>query len=65
MLILKTRFFEYPEFPIEEEYANNLQIVYSALFYAPVFPVVLLWSMISLFFKFWVDKVKNEHIIKY
>ncbi|KAL4496206.1 hypothetical protein ABPG72_012943 [Tetrahymena utriculariae] len=53
--------FEYPEFDIEIEYARNLETVYSVLFYAPVFPLVLIWGILTIFFRYWIDKYNLMH----
>ncbi|KAL4446608.1 hypothetical protein ABPG74_005546 [Tetrahymena malaccensis] len=53
--------FEYPEFDIEVEYARNLETVYSVLFYAPVFPLVLIWGILTIFFRYWIDKYNLMH----
>ncbi|EAR89313.2 phage head-tail family protein, putative (macronuclear) [Tetrahymena thermophila SB210] len=53
--------FEYPEFEIEIEYARNLETVYSVLFYAPVFPLVLIWGIMTIFLRYWIDKYNLMH----
>jgi len=49
--------FEDPKFPFAQRYAGYVKTVCSAALFTSIVPMAMLFSLISLFFSYWMDKV--------
>ncbi|EAS04833.2 kinase domain protein (macronuclear) [Tetrahymena thermophila SB210] len=48
--------YEYPQYNISQQYANNLKTMFMVAFYSPIIPVGILYSMVAILLMYWVDK---------
>lgn len=48
---------EKPIYEIEMSYAKIISIMYNSIFYSTVLPMGIFWSIISLSFYYWSEKV--------
>ena len=51
--------FEYPKFDFATSYSALIKSAFSAAFYAPVVPIALVWTLVSIVLCYWVDKYNN------
>lgn len=48
--------FEHPQVDFATSYSGIIKSLFSAAFYAPVVPIVLVWTLLGIFLCYWVDK---------
>lgn len=49
--------YEEPEFNIGLRYSWILNTMYMTAFYAPLIPIVLIYTLIGFIFVYWIEKV--------
>ncbi|KAL4483923.1 hypothetical protein ABPG72_013929 [Tetrahymena utriculariae] len=48
--------YEYPQYNISQQYANNLKTMFMVAFYSPIIPIGIVYSMVAILLIYWVDK---------
>ena len=52
-----SRIHEGLDFDIAGRYANNLNLMWTVAFYAPMIPISLVWTLLTLVVTYWMEKV--------